>query len=300
MNVVNFYKGLHVLVVGGAGFIGSHIVEKLVDLKANVSVLDNLSTGKIENLKNVKDKIQFIKGDIENPRTCFETTQKKQIVFHLAAFVSAPESVKNPFECYETNIEGTKKLLKAAQENNVERFVFSSSSAVYGTKESVCKEEMNCNPESPYGFSKLMGEFWCKEYSRQFDLKTVCLRYFNVYGKRQSAEGGYAAVVPKFKELMSQNKSVTIFGNGKQTRDYIPVENVADANINLGAMPEKLLCGNTYNIATGKSITLLELIDILKKDFPKYDSKPIFENKRDGDIFHSSADTSKYDMVVNT
>lgn len=297
MDAFSFYKSLKVLVVGGAGFIGSHLVEKLVELGAKVTVLDNRPTEKIENLEAVKDKIKLIKGDITNPITCIDAAKNKNIIFHLAAFVSAPESVKKPFECYKINIEGTKNLLKAAQQNNVERFVFSSSSAVYGTKENVCTENMICKPESPYGFSKLMGEFWCQEYCRQFNLKTVCLRYFNVYGNRQSAQGGYAAVVPKFRDLMAQNKPVTIFGSGKQTRDYIPVSSIVDANLKLGTLPEKHLNGSAYNIASGKSITLLELLEILKKDFPEYNVEPIFEDERDGDIFFSAADTSKYENV---
>ena len=289
---INFYKNILVLVTGGAGFIGSHIVEKLVELQAKVTVIDNLSTGSLENLKNVKDKITFIKGDITDFQTCLQATKDKSVIFHLAAFISVPESVKNPDKCYDINIEGTKNLLKAAATNQVERFVFTSSSAVYGSRDDRCKEGDTAQPESPYGFSKLMGEMWCKEYCQSFGLKTVCLRYFNVYGPRQSDTGGYAAVVAKFKSLMAQNKPLTIFGDGNQTRDYIPVQDVAMANIKLGMMPN--LTGDIYNIATGKSINLFELIEILKSDFPDYTGQIEFQPARDGDIKHSSADVSKY------
>ncbi|MBT3455523.1 SDR family NAD(P)-dependent oxidoreductase [bacterium] len=293
-----FYKNIIVLVTGGAGFIGSHIVEDLVDLGAKVRVIDNLSSGFSQNLEHIKNKIEFIVGDITDAKTVLQVTKDCKVIFHLAAFVSAPDSVNKPHECYSTNIEGTKNLLAAAAKNNVERFVFSSSSAVYGTKDQPCTESMPCQPESPYGFSKFMGELWCKEYSQTFGLKTVCLRYFNVHGSRQNPEGGYAAVVAKFKSLMAQNKPVTIFGDGKQTRDYIPVESVANANVTLAMMPKHLMAGDTYNIGTGKSIDLIELVGLLKKDFPKYTAQINFEPARQGDIKNSSADISKYNGAL--
>ena len=293
-----FYKNLSVLVTGGAGFIGSHITERLVKLGARVTVLDNFSTGSRKNLDHIKNDISVIEGDISNIETCNQAAQNQQVIFHLAALVSVPESVENPEKCYAINIEGTKNLLLAAAKNNVPRFVFTSSSAVYGSQSGICSENMHCKPESPYGFSKLMGEFWCQEYTRSFEIQTSCLRYFNVYGPRQSDTGGYAAVVAKFKSMMSQNKPITIFGDGLQTRDFIPVEKVAEANISAAMLPKEKMDGSPFNIATGKSINLFELIDMLKIEYPKYDQEVEFKPVRAGDIKHSSSNVSRYKNMI--
>ena len=292
-----FYKNLPVLVTGGAGFIGSHITQKLVELGAQVTVIDNLSTGNIENLKNIKQHITFIEKDIINIDNCVEATRGQAIIFHLAAFISVPESIKNPAKCHEINVNGTFNILHAAQMNNVQRFVFSSSSAIYGSIEGICKETMTPHPESPYGTSKLIGEYYCKQFADNFGLHTVALRYFNVFGERQNPNGAYAAVIAKFKNLMKQNKPVTIFGDGLQTRDFIPVANVVEANLTIAMLPKTFMNGQVFNIATGKSINLLELIDMLKKEFPLYNQEILFQPARIGDIKHSSADCSKYKSI---
>jgi len=291
-----FYHDLPVLVTGGAGFIGSHLVEKLVQLGANVTVLDDLSSGNVLNLKNVKNKIRFIQKSVEDIGACMEATEGKAIIFHLAAFISVPDSIKNPQRCHKTNVEGTFNILEAARINKVKRFIFSSSAAVYGPVEQKCKETMRCNPQSPYGTSKLIGELLCKQFSLNFGLKTVVLRYFNVFGDRQNPNGAYAAVVAKFRDLMGKNRPVTIFGDGMQMRDFIPVENVVEANLILAMLDQ--MDGQIFNIGTGQSINLLELIDILKQEFPGYDQKAIFKPARPGDIKYSAADCSKYQSIT--
>jgi len=293
-----FYQDLPVLVTGGAGFIGSYVTEMLVEAGAQVTVIDNLSSGNISNLKKIKNKIRFIKKSIEDIGACIEATEGQSIVFHLAAFISVPDSIKNPKLCHKINVDGTFNLLEAAKINKVDRFLFSSSSAVYGNFEGICKENVACNPQSPYGTSKRIGELLCKQYSDNFGLKTVILRYFNVFGNRQNPNGAYAAVVAKFRDLMNKNLPITIFGDGMQTRDFIPVEYVAKANATLAMLEDEKMTGQIYNIATGKSINLLELIDILKKEFPKYKRIPIFKPTRTGDVKHSAADCSKYQSIT--
>ena len=287
--MVSFYTEKKVLVTGGCGFIGSHIVHTLVDYGAQVTILDDLSTGCLTNIAPVRDAITFIQGCITNPDTCLAATKDQDIIFHLAAFISVPLSMKDPQTCHQINIDGTFNLLEAARINKVKRFIFSSSSAVYGTPNGPCSETSPCHPESPYGFSKLIGEYLCKQYTNSFGLEAACLRYFNVYGERQNPKGHYAAVVAKFKDLMLQDKPVTIFGDGQQTRDFIPVEKVAEANLMMGMLPAHLIQGQVFNVATGKSITLLELFKELKNHFPSYAHAPTFAQARAGDIKHSAA-----------
>lgn len=191
----DFYTETPVLVTGGCGFIGSCVAKKLVALGADVSIIDNLSTGRLDNIETIKDNITFIKETITNFDTCLNITKGKKIIFHLAAFISVPESIKKPYQCHDINIQGTVNLLEAARRNNVNTFVFSSSAAVYGQREGICSEVSTTAPTSPYGFSKLIGELYCKQYAHVFDMNTVILRYFNVYGAGQNPNGPYAAVV---------------------------------------------------------------------------------------------------------
>ena len=292
-----FYKDVPVLVTGGCGFIGSHIVQKLVDLGAHVTILDDLSTGSLANIEETKNKVTVIVGTITDYETCLLATKDKKIVFHLAAFISVPQSIEAPKECYDINVNGTLNLLEAARTHNVERFIFSSSAAVYGPTDTLCTEETSLNPQSPYGYSKLIGELYCQQYAKNFGMNTVILRYFNVWGERQSPNGAYAAVVAKFVNQMRENLPITIFGDGQQTRDFVPVKEVAHANLKLGMMAHAIP-GQLFNIATGKSVTLLELIDQLKKDFPYYKHSINFAPVRSGDIKSSRADCSKYVKCV--
>ena len=292
------YENLPVLVTGGCGFIGSHLVETLLEAGAKVTILDNLSTGHEHNIANFRKSVELINGTIEDPATCMAATRGKAAVFHLAAFVSVAESLEDPKRCYSVNVEGTQHILEASRKNNVQRLTFSSSAAVYGSSETVCVETKPTQPESPYGFSKLMGELLCQQYRTVFGLNTVIFRYFNVFGERQDPNGEYAAVVPKFRERMAEGKPITIFGDGQQIRDFVKVEEVVRANMGLAFSPETGHGGGPFNIASGQSITLLELADQLKQEFHGYNVEPTFMPARSGDIKLSSADCSKYKTAI--
>jgi len=290
------YENKRVLVTGGAGFIGSNLVKELVSIQAKVTVLDNFSSGTEKNLSSVINAIELIEGNICNTELCDSITQSKDIIFHLAAMVSVPLSINDPETCYRVNVQGTENLLKAACNNAVMQFVFSSSSAVYGNQSQLCKETIMPAPQSPYAESKLISETLCKKYTYLHSLSTSCLRYFNVYGKDQNPNGEYAAVVARFTEALLHKKPITIYGDGLQTRDFIPVESVINANLLLG-MHQTAEC-LVVNIASGKSITLLELISQLENKLHTKAVEIIFTNARSGDIINSVADCSYYSELT--
>ena len=294
------YEKVPVLVTGGCGFIGSHLVEKLVSLGAQVTIIDDLSTGSEQNIAAVADKVTFIHDTITNFESCLAATRNKQIIFHLAAFVSVPGSIEDPQTCHVINVVGTQNILEAARINKVKRFVFSSTCAAYGESTLPCNEKIQPAPTSPYGFSKLLGEMYCKEYAEIFDMEMVSMRYFNVYGPRQNPQGHYAGVIAKFMHNMERNLPLTIFGDGTQTRDYVPVETVVEANALFGICNKEHIQGEIFNIATGQSATILELIDSLKKKHRDYDNTIIFMPPRPGDVKHIAADCSKYHNLYNT
>ncbi len=288
-----YYRNKNVLVTGGCGFIGSHIVHTLISYDALVTVLDDLSTGSLSNIASTRNKITFIEGSVTDAAVCAQAVAGKTHVFHLAAFISVPQSVQEPSLCHAVNVDGTFNMLEAARQAKCTRFVFSSSAAVYGTPDGPCSEETICKPLSPYGFSKLIGEQLCMQYAHTYGLETVMLRYFNVYGERQDPYGHYAAVVAKFTDLIKKNKPVTIFGDGLQTRDFIPVEQVVEANLMVGMLPAEQVMARQFNVATGKSITLLELLDQLKTTYRNYQQEPQFASARAGDIKESSANCAR-------
>lgn len=296
-NMHAWYQNKRVLVTGGCGFIGSHIVEKLLNLGAHVTVLDDLSTGSRANIASVADKITLIEGTITDKSTCVRALQDIDIVFHLAAYTSVPGSVADPVICHVINIDGTFNLLEAMRLTGCKRIVFSSSSAVYGATDKPCSEETPCNPQSPYGFSKYMGELMLRQYALNYGIDGVSLRYFNVYGERQNPHAQYAAVVAKFKDTMAKDEPVTIFGDGLQTRDYIPVEHVAYANVLLGSLVNERLRGQVFNIATGTSINLLQLFEQLKLLYPGYVHEPLFAPARAGDVMHTTAICDKFKQL---
>lgn len=294
-----FYRRKKVLVTGGCGFIGSHVAEQLVSLGADVTILDDLTTGSLDNIALIRKKINLIIASVTDLAICEQATKDKEIIFHLAAFISVPQSVEEPLRCHKVNIDGTAYLLEAARMNGIERFIFSSSSAVYGSTQGKMAQETDpCIPTSPYGMSKYVGELYCQQYSQHYRLKTVCLRYFNVYGPRQDPNGPYAAVVAKFTHNMQHNVPLIICGDGTQTRDFISVHDVATANLMCGMLEEELMNGQPFNIATGTSISILELIEQLKKQFPHYTAPITFTNPRAGDARYSQADCRKYLRLV--
>lgn len=293
------YDGIKVLVTGGCGFIGSHLVELLVAEGAQVSVIDNFSTGKRENLADIADRVRIIHSDITDASACIKASEGQDIIFHLAALTSVNESMIKPADYFRVNIQGTCNMLEAARINGVKRFVFSSSAAVYGNKDGVCSEDDSCAPTSPYGFSKLIGEQLCRQYCQCFGINSICLRYFNVYGPRQDPASEYAGVVSKFKECLHHNRPITIFGDGLQTRDFVPVAEIARANMMLGLLPAACMQAQPCNIATGKSINLHELIDMLAAQSNRAE-RPIirYGPSREGDIRHSQADCSRLNMLM--
>jgi nucleoside-diphosphate-sugar epimerase len=278
------------LVTGGAGFIGSHITHRLVEHGHFVRVLDNFSSGKTENLKVILNKVEVINGDICSAETCLKACAGMDYVLHQAALRSVPKSMKEPAEYNSVNIGGLLNMLEAAQVNRIRRFVFASSSSVYGdTDRFPEKEGFLPQPVSPYALTKLAGEHYCRIFNVYRGLETVSLRYFNVFGPRQSLDDEYAVVVPKFIHCIMRGENPPIYGNGRQSRDFTFVDNVVEANI-LAA--EKPCTGKVFNIASGRDRTVLELASNLNRIMGK-DIKPVFLDKRPGDVFKTLADISQ-------
>ena len=280
------------LVTGGAGFIGSHIADELVSIGHKVKILDNFSTGSKENLSllsQVSSKVEIVEGSITDKKIVDECVKDTEYIFHHAAFVSVPESIKKPKTTWEINIRGTKLLLNAAVANKVKRFVFASSAAVYGNNpELPKKEEMNPDPVSPYGQSKRMGELLCDEYKKKEKLSTICLRYFNVYGPRQNPYSDYAGVISKFISSVIINQGPVIYGSGEQTRDFIYVKDVVTANM---LAMEKNVSGS-FNIGTGKPNSINQLLGAINLANGT-EIIPVHKHEREGDITFSYADIEK-------
>lgn len=293
------------LVTGGAGFIGSNIVKKLVEIGEDVRVIDNFSTGKRQNLISVIDKIELIEGDIRSYHVVLEAVKGIDYVLHEAALPSVPRSVKDPLTTNEVNIVGTLNLLQVARDNGVKRFVFASSSSIYGDTEiSPKKENFPPNPKSPYAISKLAGEQYCKVFYNLYGLPTISLRYFNVFGPNQDPNSQYSAVIPKFIKLIKERKSITVYGDGEQTRDFTYVENVVNANL-LAIKSSKESFGEIFNVACGDSISLNHVIKILFREIGQ-EVKINYDKPRMGDVKNSEADIRKskeilgYKVLVNS
>jgi len=283
-----------ILITGGAGFIGSHLVDAMIAQGAHVTVLDNLSTGNLENIAQWLNDITFIHADITNYDVCVSATKGQDIVFHLAALVSVVESVEQPLACNAINVLGTINLLQACTINKIDRFIFSSSAAVYGNHEGICSEELVCTPTSPYGLSKLIGEQYCRLYTQSYSLKTICLRYFNVFGPRQNPLAPHAGFVSRVRYNMAHNLPITIYGDGQQTRDFVPVTAIVKANSAVATIDEQYLDGHALNVGSGKSISLRSMIEhIRQQEFSHYQQPLTFAPARRGDIKHSQADCRK-------
>jgi UDP-glucose 4-epimerase len=252
------------LVTGGAGFIGSHIVEKLVSMGEKVRVLDNLSFGNTANFNGVEAKIEMISGDLLDPAAVAKAMEGVEVVLHQAALRSVPFSVKNPALVNRVNVEGTLNVLTAARDSGVKRVVYASSSSVYGKGAMLPKSEHDTpSPISPYAVSKLAGEYYAKVFTELYGLETVGLRYFNVYGPRQDQNSQYAAVIPRFIQWALQGEPLEVHGDGLQSRDFTYIDNVVQAN--LQAAHSELGAGGVFNVGEGKSHTLLDLVDLLEE-----------------------------------
>jgi len=284
------------LVTGGAGFIGSNIVEKLVENKEKVRVLDNFSTGKKENLKQVAANIDLIEGDIRDLATCQKAMEGVDFCLHQAALPSVQRSVEDPLTTNEVNVNGTLNILFAAKEAAVKRVVYAGSSSAYGNTPTLPKrEDMTPNPLSPYAVTKLVGEYYCRAFQATFGLSTVILRYFNVFGPRQDPNSLYSAVIPKFITAMLSGNSPTIYGDGEQSRDFTYIENVVQAN--LLACKAKGIEGEIFNIAMGERVIINELIGYID-DLLATSLTPAYAEPRAGDVKHSLADISKAEKLL--
>jgi UDP-glucose 4-epimerase len=282
---------LKFLVTGGAGFIGSNIVEELLQRGNTVRVLDNFATGKRENLKDFTKDIDLIEGDIRSFHIVQQAVKGIDVILHQAALPSVPRSIKDPITSNEVNVVGTLNILEASKDAGVKRVVYASSSSVYGDNPELPKHEgMIPNPLSPYAVSKLAGEKYCSVYSRLYGIETVALRYFNVFGPRQDPNSQYSAVIPLFIKAIMNDKQPIIFGDGKQSRDFTYVANVVEANIL--AATKDVESGLVMNCACHGQITLNSLVHELNVLLDK-DIKPFYADKRPGDILHSFADITK-------
>ncbi len=277
---------MRILVSGGAGFIGSHIVEYFQG-KAEVRVLDSLRSGYKKNLEDFE--VEFIEGDIRDRETVRAAMRDVDYVFHLAAMISVPESMDKPVACVDLNVKGLLVVLEEAAAAGVKKLCFSSSAAIYGDNPIVPKHEaMYPEPKSPYAVTKLDGEYYCAMFTREGRLETSCLRYFNVFGPRQDPNSAYAAAVPIFTARAVANEDITIFGDGEQSRDFIYVKDIVAANV---FMAQSSYTG-VYNIAYGGRITINKLVETIK-DITQSSSKVLHLPERAGDVRHSTAAVDK-------
>ena len=279
------------LITGGAGFIGSHLVEALVAAGCNVAVIDNLSTGRLSNLMAVRDRITFYQGDFRDPRLLKQAVTGCEVLFHLAAIVSVPWTVENPVDSAAVNEMGTLQVLEAARRHHVRRFIGASSCAVYGDGSRNPKQEnMPPKPLSPYAIQKLVGEQYAGLYSKLYGMEALFLRYFNVYGPRQDPSSPYSGVISIFMNRAIAGESPVIYGDGKQYRDFVFVKDVVQAN--LMAATAKPAGGNVFNIGTGESIRIRELWQIIRK-IAGTTAQPVFRPQRPGEILESLADIDR-------
>jgi len=284
------------LVTGGAGFIGSHLASTLLEQGNRVRILDNFSTGKSENIEELtrqfdSTQLEVMEGDIRDASRVGEAVRGIEVIFHSAAFVSVPQSMDEPQECFDVNVTGTHLLLEAARRSGVRRVVAASSAAVYGESDALpLVEETPLQPKSPYALSKRVTEMYAELFTNSFNFEVVALRYFNVYGLRQRPDSMYAAAIPIFARRLLDNKPVFVFGDGGQTRDLINIHDVVRANLIVAEHP--IAAGKVFNICTGIETRLLDLLDVLYKLFPNAPQTE-FAPPRAGDIYRSAGSPQK-------
>jgi len=285
------------LVTGGAGFIGSHIARALVDAGARVRVIDDLSTGSVQNLDEIGGEVEFINASINDAAALNRAVQGVELVFHEAAIPSVPRSVQQPRETHDASVNGTFNLLLAARDAGVRRVVYAASSSAYGDQlESPKVESMRPDPLSPYAAAKLVGEYYCQVFTRSYKLETVSLRYFNVFGPRQDPSSQYSGVISRFILALESGKRPTIFGDGEQTRDFTYVANAVAANMRAAQAPEA--SGKVFNIANGKSISINEVLEVLKRLTGRNEIKADYAPTRAGDVRDSLADLKAANAVL--
>jgi len=280
-----------VVVTGGAGFIGSHIAAALSNSGARVRVLDDLSTGHRENLEEIGGDIDFIQGSVADEELMRKALEGAEVVFHEAAIPSVPRSVEAPRQTHIASVDGTFSLLLAARDQNVRRVVYAASSSAYGDQPTLPKSEaMLPDPLSPYAVAKLVGEYYCRVFTRVYGLETVALRYFNVFGPRQDPTSQYSGVVSRFISALLGDGQPVIYGDGEQSRDFTYIDNVVAAN--LSAADAKGASGKVINVANGERITLNQLLTELKELTGRQDVKAEYKPPRIGDVKHSLADNT--------
>ena len=290
------FKDKIVVVTGGAGFIGSHLVDALVECGASVRVIDDLSTGKKENLATVMDRIEFIEDSILNTDVLARVMTGATYVFHEAAVPSVPKSVRDPLTSHNANATGSLHVLLAARDAKVKRVVVAASSSFYGDTPTLPKDEtMPPNPLSPYALQKFVGEKYAMQFYILYGLETVALRYFNIYGPRQDPHSEYSAVIPRFIRMLKAGQAPTVFGDGTGSRDFTFVTDAVAANLLAATTPAA--AGEVFNCAAGRQVTLNELIAILQQQLGT-NLTPTFQDPRPGDIKHSFADISKARRIL--
>ncbi len=288
---------MKILVTGAAGFIGCNLVRRLIKEGAKVRIFDNFSTGKRQNLADINGDIEIFEGDLRDFAQVLEATKGVEIIFHEAALPSVIRSVKAPNTTNDVNITGTLNLLEASKVNKVKKIIYASSSSIYGDLLTLPKKEnMVPSPLSPYAVSKIAGEHYMKVSHYLYGIDTVILRYFNVYGPYQDPTSEYSGVIAKFITAFLDNKSITVYGDGKQSRDFTYVDDVVEANILAG---NAKISGEVFNVAGGNRYTLNYMIEILKSIFGKTNKEVFYTEPRQGDVKHSQADVLKIKESLN-
>lgn len=280
------------LITGGAGFIGSHISSALVASGARVRIIDDLSTGYVENIEEIGGDVDFVKASVADEIALHRALEDVELVFHEAAIPSVPRSVENPRQTHIASVDSTFSLLLAAKERKVRRIVYAASSSAYGDQPTLPKvEDMLPDPLSPYAVAKLVGEYYCQVFTRVYNLETVSLRYFNVFGPRQDPSSQYSGVISRFIAALLSGEKPVIYGDGEQSRDFTYIANVVEAN--LKAAETRKGIGSVINVANGERISLNQLLEELKHLTGKPDTRADYQPARAGDVLHSLADTRR-------